>query len=97
MDINPINIELLSVFSRFHTQIKRVSKIACFESSTSFCEAITLYTMKTWALGGVWGFGEGDLHGKNIKNFQLHVDYGHYLGRWPIWPTPDPNRVNFYI
>ena len=24
--------------------------------------------------------------GKNIKNFQLHVDYGHYLGRWPIWP-----------
>ena len=60
---NSINIELLSVFSRFHTQIKRVSKIACFDSSTSFCEAITLYTMKTWALGGVWGLI------KNMKNF----------------------------
>ena len=44
--LNPIHIELLSVFSRLHTQMKRVNNIACFDSSTSFCEAITVYTMK---------------------------------------------------
>ena len=66
---NPIHIELLSVFLRLHTQMKRVCIIACFDYSTSFFEAITVYTIKTWALGGVWGLGEGNYHMKNMKNF----------------------------
>ena len=41
----------------------------CFESSTSFYGATTLYTMKTWAFGGLWWLGEGNYHSKDIKIF----------------------------
>ena len=67
MNFNPINIRVLSVFLHLHASMKRVINIACFESTTSFSGAITLYTMKTSALGGVWGLGEGNYHSKISK------------------------------
>ena len=94
MDINPINIELLSVFLHLHASMKRLINIACFEWTTSFSGAITVYTMKTWALGGVWGLGEGNYHIKNMKNFWLPVDFGQFVGRGYIVPPPNTNRVN---
>ena len=83
-EFNPINIGLLSVFSRLYAQMKRVNNIAWFESSTSFSEAITVYD-GLWA--GCGGLGR-EIFMEKISNFQLHVDYGQYLGRGYIAPPP---------
>ena len=58
-ELTLLRLGYLEVFLRYLKEITKPYVFTDFLRSTSFVEAILIYTINPWALGGVWGLGEG--------------------------------------